>query len=126
MSPDILTHAPTLIVALPPRAVTLYYHPCPIPEQMTTLILKHANQNRLGAIEWGPNDFDVCEGDRCIGRIFLSPQSPQGCPWFWTITAREYPPSIHSRGYSATREEAMTDFKAQWLAFGLTVSGVNI
>jgi hypothetical protein len=23
------------------------------------LILKHANKNRLGAIEWGPNDFDV-------------------------------------------------------------------
>jgi hypothetical protein len=40
-----------------------------------TLILKHANKNRLGAIDWGPNDFDVCVGDRGIGRIFLSPQS---------------------------------------------------
>ena len=46
-------------------------------EQMT-LILKHANKNRLGTIDWGPNDFDVCESDRCIGRIFLSPQSPPG------------------------------------------------
>jgi len=33
----------------------------------------------------------------------------------WTITAREYPPTIYSRGYSATREEAMADFKKQWL-----------
>jgi hypothetical protein len=79
------------------------------------LVLKHANKNRLGAIDWGPNDFDVCEADRCIGRIFLSVQAPQGLPWFWTITAREYAPTIHSRGYSATREEAMAEFKAQWL-----------
>ena len=76
-----------------------------------TLILKHANKNRLGAIDWGPNDFDVSNADRSIGRIFLSPQAPQGRPWFWTITAREYPPSIHSRGYSVTREQAMQDFK---------------
>ena len=26
---------------------------------MPTLILKHANKNRLGAIDWGPDDFDV-------------------------------------------------------------------
>ena len=58
-----------------------------------TLILKHANKNRLGAVEWGPNDFDVIEGDRCIGRIFLSAQAPQGRPWFWTITAIDYPPT---------------------------------
>jgi hypothetical protein len=37
-----------------------------------TLILKHANKNRLGAIDWGPNDLDVLDADRCIGRIFLS------------------------------------------------------
>ena len=79
------------------------------------LILKHANKNRLGAVDWGPNDFDVCGGDRCIGRIFLSAQAPQGHPWFWTITAREYAPTNHSRGYSAIREQAMADFKAQWL-----------
>jgi hypothetical protein len=29
-------------------------------------------------------------------------------------TAREIPPSIHNRGYSATREQAMADFKKQW------------
>ena len=81
-----------------------------------TLILKHANKNRLGAIDWGPNDFDVLNADRCVGRIFMSPQAPQGHPWFWTITARDYPRSIHTRGYSATREQAMAEFKAQWSA----------
>jgi hypothetical protein len=80
-----------------------------------TLILKHANKNRLGAIDWDPNDFDVCASDHCIGRIFLLVQAPQGRPWYWTITAREYPPTIHSRGYSATREQAMAAFKAQWM-----------
>ena len=34
----------------------------------------------------------------------------------WTITVMDYPRTIHSRGYSATREQAMTDFKAQWLS----------
>ena len=81
-------------------------------EQMT----KRANKNRLGAIDWGPNDFDVCESNRCIGRIFLSPQSPPDRNWMWTINGRDYPRSIHSRGYSATREQAMADFKKQWLS----------
>jgi hypothetical protein len=33
--------------------------------------------------------------------------------WFWTITAR-IPQSTHDRGYAVSREQAMTDFKAQW------------
>ena len=79
------------------------------------LILKHANKNRLGAIDWGPNDFDVVDADRCVGRIFLSPQAPAGRNWMWAITAMDYPRTIHSRGYCETRKKAMPDFKAQWL-----------
>jgi hypothetical protein len=60
------------------------------------------------------NDFVVLDGGRCIGRIFLHPQGPQGTPWFWTITAADIPPSTDKRGYSATREEAMADFKERW------------
>jgi hypothetical protein len=82
---------------------------------MKPLILKHAHENRLGAIDCGPNDFDVLDADRCIGRIFLSPQSP-GRNWMWTITAVDFKPSIHSRGYLETREQAMADFKTQWLS----------
>ena len=29
-----------------------------------------------------------------IGRIFRHPQAPEAQPWFWTITAREQPPSV--------------------------------
>jgi hypothetical protein len=33
--------------------------------------------------------------------------------WFWTITAR-VPQSMADRGYTASREQAMADFKARW------------
>ena len=62
------------------------------------------------------DDHVVLDGGRVIGRIFLSPQSPPDRNWMWTITAMEYPPTIQSRGYSPTREQAMADFKAQWLS----------
>jgi hypothetical protein len=35
-----------------------------------------------------------------------------GQPWFWSITAMDYPPSVYNKGYSSTREQAMADFKA--------------
>ena len=62
------------------------------------------------------DDHVVLDGGRVIRRIFQQPQAPEGQPWLWTVTAREHPPSIYSRGYSATREEAMKDFKTQWLS----------
>ena len=83
------------------------------PHQMTKLIL--ASTNRYFGFG-DKDDHVVLDGGRCIGRIFQAPQAPLGCPWFWTITAMDYPRSIHSRGYSVTREQAMVDFKAQWLA----------
>ena len=62
------------------------------------------------------NDHVVLDGGRCIGRIFLLPQAPDGHPWFWTITAPEQAPLVHNCGYSATREQAMADFKARWIS----------
>jgi hypothetical protein len=61
------------------------------------------------------NDYVVLNGGRVIGRIMLHPQASEDQPWFWTITAVNHPPSVYNKGYSATREQAMADFKAQWL-----------
>jgi hypothetical protein len=62
------------------------------------------------------DDYVVLGGGRVIGRIMRHPQGPEGQPWFWTITAVNHPPSVYNKGYSATRELAMADFKARWLA----------
>jgi hypothetical protein len=80
---------------------------------MTTLTLRRASKHRPGG-QWSDDDYNVFDGERHVGRIMLTPQAPEGEPWFWTITARvpQYP---HDRGYAASREEAMADFKVAWL-----------
>jgi hypothetical protein len=60
------------------------------------------------------DDHVVLDGGRVIGRIVRDPWAPEGHPWFWTITAREFLPLIYNKGYAATREAAMTEFKARW------------
>jgi len=81
---------------------------------MNSLILKPTGSHYGG--DWSDTDFVVLRDGEVIGRIMLHPQGPQGQPWFWTITTLEQKPSIHNRGYSARREEAMADFKARLLA----------
>jgi hypothetical protein len=64
----------------------------------------------------GSDDYVILGGGRVIGRILLHPQAPEDQPWFWSITATDFPPSVYNKGYSATREQAMADFKARWLS----------
>jgi hypothetical protein len=53
----------------------------------------------------------VFDADRLIGRIVWRYAANRDTPWFWKITARvpQYP---HDRGYAATREEAMAEFRS--------------
>jgi len=78
---------------------------------MTNLLLSPTRKHyRIG----DKDDFVVLDGGRVIGRIMLQPQAPGSRSWSWTITAPDIPPSVHNRGYSQSREQAMADFKKQW------------
>ena len=64
------------------------------------------------------DDYDVRLGDASgvvIGRIMRHSQAPEAQPWFWTITAREQPPSVFNRGYAVSHEQAMRYFKTRYL-----------
>lgn len=79
------------------------------------LILLRANKSR-GSNHWDADDYDVRLGDtggEVVGRIMRHPQTPKDQPWFWTITAR-FPSSTRDRGYTKTREQAMTRFRLAW------------
>ena len=81
------------------------------------LTLKRASKHRPGG-PWSDDDYDVFDGERHVGRIMWTHAASKETPWFWTITAR-VPQSTADRGYAASREDAMAEFKEAWQT-GLT------
>jgi hypothetical protein len=79
---------------------------------LSLLILKRASKSRPSGT-WSDDDYGVFDGDRHIGRIVWTHAASRETPWFWTITAR-LPQFPHDRGYAATREDAMAEFKSAW------------
>jgi hypothetical protein len=75
-----------------------------MPGARNQFVLVSARKSR-GGDWWALDDYDVQDSHgKVVGRIMLHPQAPKDQPWFWTITAREIPPSAHNRGYSAARD----------------------
>jgi hypothetical protein len=77
----------------------------------TTFTLVRTDMSRGG----GDDDYDVCDGDKVIGRIVRYPQAPMEAPWFWVIIAKDLsPPWLRDRGYAVSREHALEQFRARW------------
>jgi hypothetical protein len=69
---------------------------------LNQFVLVKARKSR-GGDHWSPDDYDVRNSHgKGVGRIMHHPQAPKHQPWFWTIMAREIPPSVHNHGYSAS------------------------
>jgi hypothetical protein len=82
---------------------------------LNPFVLIKTRKSRNGD-HWSPDDYDVRDSHgKVVGHIMRHPQAPEGQPWFWTITAREQPPSVYNRGYAASREQAMRYFKARYI-----------
>lgn len=79
------------------------------------LTLTRASKSHDGTRD--PDDYAVRNAaGRVVGRIVRHPQARKGHEWLWMISAREIKPSTANRGYAATRDKAMAEFKAWWLS----------
>ncbi len=75
------------------------------------LTFKRAYESRSVG-PWSYEDYNVFDGDQCVGHVLYQFQGPEGRPWLWFIDAGE-PQNMHECGYAATREQALTAFKAK-------------
>ena len=91
--------------ALQPRL-----HDCVLKMTETTFTLIHTNKSRGG----GDDDYDVCDGDKVIGRIVRHPQRRWKHLGFGITTEGTGRSWLTDRGYAVSREHALAQFRARW------------
>jgi hypothetical protein len=74
------------------------------------LILRRAQARKSGELQ--SEDYDVFDGDRDVGRIYLVHAADRAETWFWgvsfQITKRK------SYGYASTLEQASAAFRVEY------------
>jgi hypothetical protein len=79
----------------------------------SALVLRGASGSRKDG-SWQHEDYDVFDGERELGRIYLVDGDGGNDTWFWgvsfQITKRK------SYGYATSLEEAKAAFRAEYLA----------
>ena len=60
-------------------------------------------------------DYDVFDGDRDVGRIYLVYSADRADTWFWGVSFQVT--KRKSYGYAMSLEEAKAAFRAEYLAF---------
>ena len=76
---------------------------------MTALVLRRANVSRISG-QWQDEDYDVFDGDREIGRIYLI--DSQAGSWFWGVSFEVI--KRKSYGYALSLDEAKAAFRAEY------------
>ena len=75
------------------------------------LVLRRANVSRKSS-GWQDEDYDVFDGERCVGRVYQVNDRPGRESWFWGVsfqlTGRK------SYGYAPSLDEAKAAFKAEY------------
>jgi hypothetical protein len=83
-----------------------------------TLILRRANVSRISG-QWQDEDYDVFDGDREVGRIYLI--DSQASSWFWGVSFQVT--KRKSFGYALSLEDAKAAFRAEYEAWKGTGKG---
>jgi hypothetical protein len=79
-----------------------------------SLTLRRAKLARIGG-NWQHEDYDVFDGDREIGRIYLVDGRDGNKTWFWGVSFQVT--KRKGYGYAMSLEEAKAAFRAEYLAF---------
>jgi hypothetical protein len=78
------------------------------------LILRRANVSRISG-SWQDEDYDVFDGERDVGHIYLVDSFGNREKWFWGVSFQRT--GKKSYGHAPSLEAAKAAFKAEYAAW---------